>query len=411
MKCKGCGVLIPEKYLQLEAFRCPNCGKSYRRVTSSSSRTTGITKQAAGAYRNKQTPRSRNSISKSGNSRRRSTKNILLRRLWKFPVYIWLGIIIVILLLTQIKKPIREEINDTTQTMAASVAVDESSETWEERFSENETAVISYIKDIVSPYRIRSVGEDLLLTLDYNLTEPDVYYADIDLIISPASVTGVKAAIQSIESNIAANTEHYNVGFRIVFMQDDNKSICLAAFGVGFSGYSFVVEGNRTTYTTLEEIPDTLFDASIQTVTVESGNSSGISVLQGLVTDWNMVTSTAKLYLLAQDSLSFVTDIDYSIKEDQKTIYATAVVKDGTSPENALELATILMTTLNESARTKNENIAPTDLVNNYYGGLFDEYTVFIGISQESTINETSKWYVYHVVTRGMHARQMPKLQ
>lgn len=33
MTCKGCGNRIPEKYLRLEAFKCPFCGRLYRRTS------------------------------------------------------------------------------------------------------------------------------------------------------------------------------------------------------------------------------------------------------------------------------------------------------------------------------------------------------------------------------------------
>ena len=31
MTCRGCGNPIPSRYLQLDAFKCPNCGRAYRR--------------------------------------------------------------------------------------------------------------------------------------------------------------------------------------------------------------------------------------------------------------------------------------------------------------------------------------------------------------------------------------------
>ena len=34
MTCKGCGNRIPEKYLRLDSFKCPSCGKPYKRIAS-----------------------------------------------------------------------------------------------------------------------------------------------------------------------------------------------------------------------------------------------------------------------------------------------------------------------------------------------------------------------------------------
>ena len=46
-----------------------------------------------------------------------------------------------------------------------------------------------------------------------------------------------------------------------------------------------------------------------------------------------------------------------------------------------------------------------------YYGGLYDEYGIMIGVAPKNQVNNKDKWFVYQYITKGMHTKQAPKLQ
>lgn len=82
MRCRQCGSEIPQRYLKLDAFKCPSCGKLYRR------------KQAA-----QQTIAPDGSRKPAQAKRRKSSagsvlRSILMKKLWILPVWAWLAIVL-----------------------------------------------------------------------------------------------------------------------------------------------------------------------------------------------------------------------------------------------------------------------------------------------------------------------------
>lgn len=123
--------------------------------------------------------------------------------------------------------------------------------------------------------------------------------------------------------------------------------------------------------------------------------------------DWDSVSSDWKTEITDPKFFSYVKDAYADLDDNQ--IVLTAVVGDATDPQVALELADTMIRRFNAIATLQKSSIAPPS--KDYYGGLYDQYGVMIGIAPFSQQDNTDKWFVYQFILPGMHTKQAPKLQ
>ncbi|MBQ3110086.1 MAG: zinc ribbon domain-containing protein [Clostridia bacterium] len=126
--------------------------------------------------------------------------------------------------------------------------------------------------------------------------------------------------------------------------------------------------------------------------------------------DWDLCISTTKAQLTDPEFFPYVRGLNYEVDTDSKTITMTAILSASTADYIALDFADTMIRRLNSSAQVQNSNIKGA--TKDYYGGIYDEYTILIGIApMGASTSDPSDWYVYDVITRGMHTRQRPTLQ
>lgn len=93
---------------------------------------------------------------------------------------------------------------------------------------------------------------------------------------------------------------------------------------------------------------------------------------------------------------------DVSIAFNNKdTITLMAIVRDSTSPEVAAEFADTFIRQCNSFAALQNSDIAMSS--DKYYGGLYDDCNLFIGIASNSKLNDYDDWFVYQAITKGRY--------
>lgn len=122
---------------------------------------------------------------------------------------------------------------------------------------------------------------------------------------------------------------------------------------------------------------------------------------------WDAVIGEWESEITDPNFFSYVKDAYAAIEEDRFIL--TAVVGDATDPQVALELADTMIRRFNAIAMLQKNSIAPPS--KDYYGGLYDQYGVMIGIAPFSQQDNTDKWFVYQFILPGMHTKQAPKLQ
>lgn len=119
--------------------------------------------------------------------------------------------------------------------------------------------------------------------------------------------------------------------------------------------------------------------------------------------DWESCIADVKKELTDTEFFSYVNDIGVFVDQEEEKITLTAALDDSTDPSIALEFADTFIRRLNATAMLQNSYIKSAS--KDYYGGLYDTYSVLIGIAPASKINDDSQWFVYDAVAKGAHTK------
>lgn len=125
--------------------------------------------------------------------------------------------------------------------------------------------------------------------------------------------------------------------------------------------------------------------------------------------NWEICNKIFKEELINKNVFPYVNDVYAKVDESSKQITLTAVVSDSTSPEVALDFADTMIRRFNSIAQMQDSKIKSAG--NEYYGGIYDDYNLLIGVAPVSKMSDTKHWFVYDAISKGMHARQSPDLQ
>ena len=108
-----------------------------------------------------------------------------------------------------------------------------------------------------------------------------------------------------------------------------------------------------------------------------------------------------------KESFSFAKDIYVNVDEVEKIITITVVVSDSTDKATSADFADTLIRRFGFMVNMNGgEYEAPTnDYYGEFYGGLYDEYDIMIGVSQESKTEDANAWLVNQAITKGTHEK------
>lgn len=95
------------------------------------------------------------------------------------------------------------------------------------------------------------------------------------------------------------------------------------------------------------------------------------------------------------DDYDFVNDWAVTL-DGSGTISMTIVVKDGTDPDRALQLADGLVRQVSAAACMQSDDL--TGPTGDSYGTLYDSYPAMIGVSEASKTGDTKQWLILHSI-------------
>lgn len=119
--------------------------------------------------------------------------------------------------------------------------------------------------------------------------------------------------------------------------------------------------------------------------------------------DWDQCLDDLKESVLNQEFFPFAKDVYVTVDEDKKKITFSAVVGDSTDPEVALDYADTIVRQYNLMANMQDNNIKLGS--KDYYGGLYDEYDILVGIAPQSKTDDTEQWFVFDASIAGAHQK------
>ena len=114
--------------------------------------------------------------------------------------------------------------------------------------------------------------------------------------------------------------------------------------------------------------------------------------------DWDKAGDELnKNYKANEDSK--VIGIGFAAEEGSALITFGVTVMDGTSSDEAVQLATEVVKAFNDEIVKQDSKIAKSS--EGYYGGLFEEYGIDIKVSPESEKGDETKWLVNTMIQGG----------
>lgn len=147
-----------------------------------------------------------------------------------------------------------------------------------------------------------------------------------------------------------------------------------------------------------------------QTTTVQQTTTTQPTTISEITTkevafnvDWETCIEETKEELTNPEFFSYVKEIGIFIDEEDKRITFTASLDDATDPAVALDFADTLVRRFNLSACTQDSTIKTGE--KDYYGGIYDTYSIMIGIAPYSKTDDYKEWFIYDAVAVGAHTK------
>jgi hypothetical protein len=100
-----------------------------------------------------------------------------------------------------------------------------------------------------------------------------------------------------------------------------------------------------------------------------------------------------------EDENSQITGLGFAAEEGNALIIFGITVKDGTSSDEAAQLATEVVKAFNDEIVKQDSKITKSS--EGFYGGLFEEYSIDIKVSPESEKGDETKWLVNTMIPGG----------
>jgi len=117
--------------------------------------------------------------------------------------------------------------------------------------------------------------------------------------------------------------------------------------------------------------------------------------------DWSQAAEEATDYFTEEfEEITYALEFDASIDPDTKQITLFALVSDDTAAEDALEYANTVVRSFNDIfVHNQDNEIALSS--EDSYGGIYEEFSVSIGIAPKSQKADESQWFVKEDIPAG----------
>lgn len=162
--------------------------------------------------------------------------------------------------------------------------------------------------------------------------------------------------------------------------------------------------------TTIQETETATQEQTTQPTTVkETTTTEPTTVSSNIIIDWDKCIEETKAELTNPEFFDFVLDIDINVDESNKRINFSIVVNDDTDPNIALDFGDTALRWLNNYAKFQDSSLKSG--AKNYYGGIYDKYDVIIGIAPLNKISDSSQWFVFDGIAKGIQGTVPLKLQ
>ena len=176
-----------------------------------------------------------------------------------------------------------------------------------------------------------------------------------------------------------------------------NKILSLILFFV--ISFSLVACGSN------DSVKNDTSDEVVGDSTIDANNEDNVEQDIEYNVDWDKCINDTKEEFANSEQYDYLKDI-YIEVSDNKIIF-TAVLTDSTDKEVALKFSDNLIRRFNANAQLQDSSIKSSG--KDYLGGLYDLYSISIGVAPLSKINNSNEWYIHDVIGEKVHRE--PELQ
>lgn len=132
-------------------------------------------------------------------------------------------------------------------------------------------------------------------------------------------------------------------------------------------------------------------------VTPEGTAAPDMTLKKNVKIDWQQVKDDLNEDYV--DNIDYPYCVDVDLNADDDSAYIMVTVQDDTTQDQALELATQLISACNDAVVDQDHNYAVSE--EGYYGGYAETHNIWIQVMPESTKEDEDTWLVDDVIIAG----------
>jgi hypothetical protein len=128
---------------------------------------------------------------------------------------------------------------------------------------------------------------------------------------------------------------------------------------------------------------------------------------QGIVLDWAQIGNDMDDEFVDNEEYPMALSVNYNVDQEKKSINLTLIVKEGTTPEEAVVFANAAVRHLNDEAAMQDFSFEKSSGTS--YGGFFKTYDMHLIVMPDYTMNEEKYWLVDMDIPKGSDEKIVPK--
>lgn len=128
---------------------------------------------------------------------------------------------------------------------------------------------------------------------------------------------------------------------------------------------------------------------------------------QGIVLDWTQIGNDMDEEFVDNQEYPMALSVNYSMDPKEKSLDLTLIVKEGTTPEEAVTFANAAVRYLNDVAADQDFSIERSS--DTSYGGYFKDNDLHLIVMPDYTMNKNQYWLVDMDIPKGSDEKIVPK--
>ncbi|HBG12986.1 MAG TPA: hypothetical protein DDX68_17205 [Clostridium sp.] len=128
---------------------------------------------------------------------------------------------------------------------------------------------------------------------------------------------------------------------------------------------------------------------------------------QGIVLDWDQISNDMDDEFVNNEEYPMALSVNYSVDQKNKKIDLTLIVKDGTTPDEAVVFANAAVRYIGDEAAMQDFSFEKSS--DTSYGGFFKDYDLHVIVMPDYRMKEEQYWLVDMDIPKGSDEKIVPK--